>query len=98
MNKIKLSLLRGVCQIPAYVAHEKGFLKDEGLEATLEIVATAWLVPQKLASGDCQFTVMPWTRVAVAELEGLPLVLLAGSGYEEAAIVLRNGISPAEVR
>jgi NitT/TauT family transport system substrate-binding protein len=98
MNKIKLSLLRGVCQMPAYVAYEKGFLKDEGLEATLEIVATAWLIPEKLASGDCQFAVMPWTRVAAAELEGLPLVLLAGSGYEEAAIVLRGGISPAEVR
>ncbi|MFO1429190.1 MAG: ABC transporter substrate-binding protein [Candidatus Competibacteraceae bacterium] len=97
MNNIKLSLLRGICQMPAYVAYEKGFLKDEGLEATLEIVATAWLVPEKLASGDCQFAVMPWTRVAAAELEGLPLVLLAGSGYEEAAIVLRNGISPAEV-
>jgi NitT/TauT family transport system substrate-binding protein len=97
MNKIKLSLLRGICQMPAYVAYEKGFLKDEGLEATLEIVATAWLVPEKLAGGDCQFAVMPWTRVAAAELEGLPLVLLAGSGYEEAAIVLRNGISPVEV-
>ena len=98
MNLIKLSLLRGVCQMPAYVACEKGFLKEEGIQAQLEIVASAWQAPQKLASGDCQFAVMPWTRVAAAELEGLPLVLLAGSGFEEAAIVLRHGVAPSEVK
>jgi len=98
LSKIKLSLLRGVCQMPAYVACEKGFMKDDGLEAEIEIAATAWLVPQKLTSGDCQFAVMPWTRVAATEIEGLPLVLLAGSGFEEAAIVLRNGVAPSEVK
>jgi len=98
VNLIKLSLLRGVCQMPAYVACEKGFLKEEGIQAQLEIVASAWQAPQKLASGDCQFAVMPWTRVAAAELEGLPLVLLAGSGFEEAAIVLRHGVAPSEVK
>lgn len=98
MIKVKLSLLRGICQMPAYVAYEKGFLRDEGLQAELEVAATAWLVPQKLTSGECQFAVMPWTRVAAAEAEGLPLVLLAGSGCEEAAIVVRSGITAAEVR
>lgn len=84
--------------MPAYVACEKGFLRDEGVEAEIEIVATAWLVPQKLARGECQFAIIPWTRVATAALEGLPLVLLAGSGFEEAAIVLRHGVDPAEVK
>lgn len=82
--------------MPAYVAYEKGFLKAEGLDAELEIAATAWLVPHKLTSGDCQFAVMPWTRVAAEG--GLQLVLLAGSGCEEAAIVIRNGITLAEVK
>jgi len=98
LRKIRLSLLRGVCQMPAYVACEKGFMEQEGLQAEIEIAATAWLVPQKLASGSCQFAVMPWTRVAAAEGEGLPLVLVAGSGFEEAAIVLRHGIAPSDVR
>ncbi|MCX7887478.1 MAG: ABC transporter substrate-binding protein [Verrucomicrobiae bacterium] len=98
MKKIRLSLLRGVCQMPAYVACQKGFFLDEDLEPQMEIVATAWLLPQKLANGDCQFAVMPWTRVAVAELEGLPLVLVAGSGFEEAAIVVRQGVEPSEVK
>jgi len=96
MDKVKISLLRGICQMPAYAAYEKGFLRAEGLEAELEIAATAWLVPHKLTSGECQFAVMPWTRV-VSE-ENHRLVLLAGSGCEEAAIVMRKGITLAEVK
>jgi ABC-type nitrate/sulfonate/bicarbonate transport system substrate-binding protein len=97
-RKIHVSLLRGVCQIPAYVAHERGFLADEGLEATLDLAATAWLVPQMLMNGDSHFAVIPWTRVAAAEANDLPLVLLAGSGCEEVAIVVRTGLDPSEVR
>jgi NitT/TauT family transport system substrate-binding protein len=97
-NKIRVSLLRGVCQIPAYVAFEKGFLREEGLEATLDIAATAWLVPHKLMQNESQFAVIPWTRVAAAEAHDLPLTLLAGSGCEEVAVVLRAGLDPSEVK
>lgn len=94
--KLKLSLLRGVCQTPAYAACQKGFFMDEGLDVTAEIAATAWLVPHKLSTDESQFAVMPWSRVAAAE--GYPFVLLAGSGCEEAAIVMRNGIKQDEVK
>jgi ABC-type nitrate/sulfonate/bicarbonate transport system substrate-binding protein len=93
--RLRLALLRGVCQIPAYVAHDEGLFAEEGLDVDLDIAATAWLVPRKLAEGQCQFAVMPWTRVAAAEE---PLVLLCGSGREEAAIVMRDGIAEDEVR
>jgi NitT/TauT family transport system substrate-binding protein len=96
-DRIRVSLLRGVCQVPAYVAFEKNFLGDEGLDATLDVAATAWLVPQKLMAGESQFAVIPWTRVAAAEAKEIPLCLLAGSGHEEVAIVLRNGIEPKDV-
>jgi NitT/TauT family transport system substrate-binding protein len=95
-HKLKLSLLRGVCQTPAYVAHDRGYFRDEGLDIEIEIAATAWLVPHKLTTGESHFAVMPWTRVAAAE--GLPFVLLAGSGFEEAAIVMRNDIDVSRVR
>ncbi len=94
--KLNLSLLRGICQTPAYVACEKGFFSDEGLDVQAEIAATAWLVPHKLTTDECQFAVMPWSRVAAAE--GHPFILLAGSGCEEAAIVMRNGIKQDEVK
>jgi NitT/TauT family transport system substrate-binding protein len=98
VNKVSFSLLRGVCQIPAYVAHEKGFFKDEGLDVNLNIEPTAWMVPHKLVNGESQFAVIPWTRVAAAEDKDIPLVLICGSGFEEAAIVVRKEINLSEVK
>ena len=98
MVQIRLSLLRGVCQMPAYAAYKKGFFKDEGLEASLNVQPTAWMIPEKLAGEDAHFAVIPWTRVAVSESRGNPLVLLCGSGDEEAAIVVRKGLTPEDVK
>jgi len=98
VNKVSFSLLRGVCQIPAYVAYEKGFFKDEGLDVNLNIEPTAWMVPYKLVSGESHFAVIPWTRVATAEDKDIPLVLISGSGFEEAAIVVRKEINPSNVK
>ncbi|MCG6873069.1 MAG: ABC transporter substrate-binding protein [Gammaproteobacteria bacterium] len=94
---LEFSVLRGVCQIPAYVAVEKGFFRDEGLDVRLDVAATAWLVPQKLASGASQFALLPWTRVAAADPEE-GLIVVAGSGFEEAAIVVRTGMELEDVR
>jgi ABC-type nitrate/sulfonate/bicarbonate transport system substrate-binding protein len=98
MNVVKLSLLRGICQTPAYVAHEKGFFKEANIDSQIHIEPTAWMVPSKLMSGESQFAVIPWTRVAAAEEKDIPLVLLSGSGFEEAAVVVRKGITLEEVR
>ena len=98
MNKVSFSLLRGVCQMPAYVAYEKGFFEEEGLNVNLNIEPTAWMVPHKLVSGESHFAVIPWTRVAAAEDKDTPLVLICGSGFEEAAIVVRKEISASKVR
>ncbi len=98
MHKVNFSLLRGICQMPAYVAFEKGFFKDEGIQATLTIEPTAWMVPHKMIVGESQFAVMPWTRVAAAEANDIPLVVICGSGYEEAAIVVRKDLSLEDVR
>jgi len=84
--------------MPAYVAYEKGFFREEGLEVSLNIAPTAWMVPDKLTNGEIHFAVIPWTRVAAADSTGAPLVLLCGSGFEEAAIVIRKDIKPSEVK
>ena len=78
MTRIQLSLLRGICQIPAYVAFKKGFFEDNGLDVHIEIVPTAWLVPNKLAAMETQFAMIPWTRSAVSQESDNPLVVLAG--------------------
>jgi ABC-type nitrate/sulfonate/bicarbonate transport system substrate-binding protein len=98
MERISFSLLRGVCQTPAYVAKDRGFLELEGLDARIEIAPTAWVVPKRLSDGDIDFAVLPWTRVATAKAHDEDLVVLAGGGYEEAALVLREGVALEDVK
>lgn len=98
MQQIRLSLLRGVCQVPAYVACARQYFQEEGLDAEFSITPTAWLVPEQLAGGTCDFAVIPWTRVAVAEPDERPLRVVCGSGYEEAALVVRQTVRDEDVR
>jgi len=97
MDKVVFALLRGVCQLPAYVAHAKGFLTDAGIDAELSIAPTAWTVPQRLIDGEVHFAVIPWTRVAADDSKGNRLILISGSGIEEAAMVVRNGVEIEKV-
>jgi NitT/TauT family transport system substrate-binding protein len=97
MDKIVFALLRGVCQLPAYVAQAKGFLRDVSIDAELSIAPTAWTVPQRLVDGEVHFAVIPWTRVAADKSRGNRLTLISGSGFEEAAMVVRNGMTVEQV-
>lgn len=98
MMQVPFSVLRGICQMPAYAARDKGFFRDEGLDVRLNVEPTAWMVPRRLAAGDILFAVIPWTRVAAEPDEDRTLVLVAGSGIEEAAIVVRKGIALSDVK
>ncbi len=99
MRRIRLSLLRGICQLPAYVAMERGFFAAQEIEAEPQLAPTAWTVPERLKTGEVDFAVIPWTRVAAdVPRDGNRLVLIAGSGIEEAALVLRAGLSPEDIR
>jgi ABC-type nitrate/sulfonate/bicarbonate transport system substrate-binding protein len=96
--KLRVSVLRGVCQTPAYVAHERGLFAAEGLESELTVAPTAWQVPELLSRGACHLAVIPWTRIAAAEEGDAPLRVICGSGVEEAAVVVRAGLDPADVK
>ena len=98
MERVDIALLRGVCQTPAYAAAERGFFRSRGLDVRIQIASTAWLVPEQMTRGEIQFAVIPWTRVAAAKSRDEDLVLVCGSGCEEAALVLRTGVSMDEVR
>jgi len=88
--KINIGLIRGICQMPAYIAYEKGFFKEQGLEISYSIDPTAWLLPNKLISGKISFGILPWTRTVSARDNGNNMVVIAGSGYEEPATVVRK--------
>jgi ABC-type nitrate/sulfonate/bicarbonate transport system substrate-binding protein len=97
MDKVCFSLLRGVCQIPAYVAYERDLFAKEGLDVHLRIEPTAWMVPRKLIAHESHFAVIPWTRAVMAGTTGAPFVLISGSGFEEAALVVRRGLDVGNV-
>jgi ABC-type nitrate/sulfonate/bicarbonate transport system substrate-binding protein len=96
LENIRLFLLRGTCQLPGYVAYEKNFFRDQGLHVDIQIPASAWMVPDTLSAADNDFAVIPWTRVAAARLQGL--MVICGSGIEEAALVVQSGMQPSEVK
>lgn len=98
MDRVDIALLRGICQLPAYVACEKGYLREAEIDARLSIAPTAWMVPERMLSGEVQFSVIPWTRVAADTSAGNRLTLVCGSGIEEAAMVVRHGKESNEVR
>ena len=93
-----MSVLRGICQTPAYVAYEKGIFDANGLDVKLEVAATAWLIPRQLDSGQSHFALLPWTRVAAVGKDDAKLLVVAGSGHEEAAIVVRKGLEIENVK
>jgi NitT/TauT family transport system substrate-binding protein len=98
MDTVSFSLLRGVCQTPAYVAQDRGFFAEAGVDARIDVAPTAWVVPQRIAAGELDFAVIPWTRVAAAKSRGEDLVAICGSGFEEAALVVRPGVDLADVK
>jgi len=98
LDIVRISLLRGVCQTPAYVAEDRGLFAAAGLEARIDIAPTAWVVPQRMVAGALDFAVLPWTRVAAAAAEGEDLIAVCGSGCEEVALVVRPGLALSEVR
>lgn len=77
--------------MPAYLAQELGYFRKRGLDVRIRVQPTAWIVPEQLEQSEIQFAVIPWTRVAASAARGKNLVAICGSGYEEAAIVLRTG-------
>ena len=92
MDKVIMSLLRGVCQVPAYVANEMGFFRELDLEVTLDIAATAWQIPDRLADGQSDFAILPWTRTVLENLRragvGRPdLVVVSDGDAADAAAV-----------
>src|ERR1041385_6671099 len=97
MTEIRLAVLRGICQLPAYLAHSCGFFSEQGLVSKISISPSAWLIPDQLCSGAADFAVIPWTRVAAAGKNEAPLKVVSGSGFEEAAIVVRAGLALEKV-
>jgi ABC-type nitrate/sulfonate/bicarbonate transport system substrate-binding protein len=94
---VHFALLRGICQLPAYVGHAREFFSQAAITSEISISPSAWLIPEQLSSGRADFAVIPWTRVAQSKKNETALRVICGSGIEEAAIVVRAGMRTEQV-
>jgi NitT/TauT family transport system substrate-binding protein len=84
--------------MPAYAAKDMGLFERRGLDVRIEVAPTAFAVPERMLSGQVDFAVIPWTRVLTTNARERRLLLVCGSGCEEAAVVVRKGLRLADVR
>ncbi len=92
MDEATIKINRGICQLPACIAYEKGFFEREGINVTLEYGLSAWMFEGELLKGEIDFAYIPWTRVAVANIKEKKLMIVSGSGKEEAVIVAKTDL------
>jgi len=97
-TSLKFSVLRGICQLPAYVAKEAGFFSRLGLNVELAVEPAARIVPARLLHREVDFAIIPWTRVALASSQGQPLKVVCGGGIEEPALVIQKGLELSKVK
>jgi ABC-type nitrate/sulfonate/bicarbonate transport system substrate-binding protein len=82
-----------------YIAHEKGYFKDEGLEAALQTHASGRLSLQAVLAGEADFAAVAETPIASAAVDGKAFAVVATiSEIERAMLIVSSkdrGISQA---
>jgi ABC-type nitrate/sulfonate/bicarbonate transport system substrate-binding protein len=70
---------RTVFYVPLWIAHQKGFFKQEGVDATLEIYNNAEKINEDLRSGKVQLAISTPESVIIDAYRGGPLRIIAGN-------------------
>ena len=69
---------RVIFAIPFWIAEQRGFFKDEGIEATLEVVGSGKEITQRLKSGASQFSIVGPDATIIDAVKGGPMRIVAG--------------------
>ena len=69
---------RVIFAIPFWIAENKGYFKDEGIEATLEVVGSGKEITQRLMSGASQFSIVGPDASIIDAMKGGPQRIVAG--------------------
>ena len=69
---------RVIFAIPFWVAEQKGYFKDEGIEATLEVVGTGKEITARLKSGASQFSIVGPDASIIDAYNGGSMRIVAG--------------------
>lgn len=79
-GRIKVGHLVGVCMSPLFLAHAKGYFKDEGLDVELVFMPNPGDSTTALMGSAVQFIHNPFTNTYLSVAQGAPLKIVAGSG------------------
>jgi ABC-type nitrate/sulfonate/bicarbonate transport system substrate-binding protein len=77
LDKIKIAVSPWPASAPIYVAHKKGYFRDEGLDATLHPHISGHLGLDALLSGKADFATYGDTPIARAVVDGKPVAVVA---------------------
>jgi ABC-type nitrate/sulfonate/bicarbonate transport system substrate-binding protein len=82
---------------PVYVAEEKGFFADEGLDVSVENYAAGTHALQAIREGKADFATMAETPAAAAAIEGQPVSIIATiAEVEQASMIVARRDSGIE--
>jgi NitT/TauT family transport system substrate-binding protein len=88
MKKVRVAVTPWPASASLYIAQEKGYFRDEGLEATLQDVASGHLGLADLLAGKADFAAAADTPIAHAAVFGKPVVVVATICEIERAILI----------
>ncbi|MGX9147868.1 ABC transporter substrate-binding protein [Mesorhizobium sp. 128a] len=86
-KKVKLGVMRLASQAPSYIAWERGYYKDEGLDVELDFFKAAKPMAMAIASGDVDYavTAMSVGLVSLAQTDAIKVI--GGALSEEKGLV-----------
>ncbi len=76
-RKITVAITPGPASAPVFIAHDKGFFREEGLDVSLEPYPSGLLGIAALYSGKADIAAASETPIARAALDGRPIAVLA---------------------
>ena len=79
MTKVKVGVLPIANAAPLYIARDKGYFKEEGIEIEPQVGQGGAELATSLVAGDSQFAFLGYVPVIVARAKGLPLKVIANA-------------------
>ncbi|MCF8143758.1 MAG: NrtA/SsuA/CpmA family ABC transporter substrate-binding protein [Deltaproteobacteria bacterium] len=103
LEKLTLAVTPWPASAPLYVAHERGYFRDEGLDVTLHPYVSGHLGLDAVLAGKAELATAGETPIALAAMEGKPLSVAATVCEIDRAILIiarkDRGISkPCDLR
>jgi NitT/TauT family transport system substrate-binding protein len=84
-SKIKVGAMPIIDSAPVWIAQQKGYFKDEGLEVDLQVVAGAAVAVPKIATGELDFTYGAYVPYFQAQAKGAADLKIVADSYQTAA-------------